>query len=115
MLVVFNTVKLAVSFKSKEIEVMRLVGASESFVRVPFLIEGFLHGLFATIVSIALIFAAITLAGYFSQTTIFARFIDRLTPVYFEEFWFITGLQFLVGAVIGVGASWLSIRKNVKI
>ena len=57
MLVVFNTVKLAVSFKSKEIEIMRLVGASDSFVRVPFLIEGFLYGLFATVISTALLFS----------------------------------------------------------
>ncbi len=115
MLVVFNTVKLAVSFKSKEIEIMRLVGASDSFVRVPFLIEGFLYGLFATVISTALIFVGIALMDSLSQSTVFARFVDLLTPIYYQEFWFITGVQVLVGVFIGVGSSWLSIRKNVKI
>lgn len=115
MLVVFNTIRLAVAFKQKEIEIMRLVGASDSFVRIPFLIEGFLYGFFATVFSAAIIFGAVILVGSLSQTTIFARFIARMTPIYYEEFWFIIGVQFLIGVVIGVGSSWLSIRKNVKI
>jgi len=115
MLVVFNTIRLAVAFKQKEIEIMRLVGASDSFVRIPFLIEGFLYGFFATIVSTVLILGAILLVGSFSQTTIFARFVAKVLPIYYGEFWFIIGVQLLIGVVIGVGSSWLSIRKNVKI
>ena len=115
ILVVFNTVKMAVTYKSKEIEIMRLVGASDSFVRIPFLIEGFLYGLFALIISALIIFIVINVAASLSSSTIFARFVARMVPIYYQDFWFITALQAIVGAVIGVGSSWLSIRKNVRI
>ncbi|MDH4358766.1 MAG: permease-like cell division protein FtsX [Candidatus Berkelbacteria bacterium] len=115
ILVVFNTVKMAVTYKSKEIEIMRLVGASDSFVRIPFLIEGFLYGLFGLVISTLVIFVVINVAASLSSSTIFARFVARMVPIYYQDFWFITLLQAVVGTVIGIGSSWLSIRKNVKI
>ncbi|MFH1910031.1 MAG: permease-like cell division protein FtsX [bacterium] len=113
-LVVFNTIRLTVHFRSKEIEVMRLVGASETYVRTPFLIEGFMYGLISTIVSSALIYLGIFISQSISSNNVFDRLVDRVAPVYLSEFWFITLSMFIVGAVIGLGASWLSIRKNVK-
>jgi len=113
--VVFNTIKLAVTFHSKEIEVMRLVGASDSFVRVPFLIEGFLYGIIAVIVSSGLLFAAMSITQKVAQGTAYQSYVSKMVPVFYSEFWFIVLVQVIVGAVIGVGASWLSIRKNVRI
>lgn len=114
-LVVFNTVRLAVVFRSKEIEVMRLVGASEAFVRYPFLIEGCIYAILAVIISTALIFSAINLLQALGSGTIFDQFAQRMIPIYYEEFWFIALVQFLIAFVIGIGASSLSLRRNVKI
>ncbi|MCX6809565.1 MAG: permease-like cell division protein FtsX [Candidatus Berkelbacteria bacterium] len=114
ILVVFNTIKLAVYFRAKEMEIMRLVGASESFVKTPFLIEGFLYGFFATVVSTGLIYFTINLLAAVSKNTILDKFIVRLLPIYYQEFWFIVGVELFIGTVLGLGASWLSIRKNVK-
>lgn len=114
-LVVSNTVKLALFFRSKEIEVMRLVGASDSFVRIPFLIEGFLYGFFAVIIANALIYLGISVVAKIAEGTVFAGFIARLTPIYNEQILFIIGIQLIVGIIIGVGSSYLSIRKNAKI
>jgi len=112
-MVVFNTVKLAVFFRSKEIDVMRLVGASETYVKTPFLIEGFLYGFFATIISMGVITGAIKLLGVISIGSVFQRFIEGMAPIFFSQFWFITFVMLMVGMVIGLGASWLSIRQNV--
>lgn len=112
-MVVFNTVKLAVFFRSKEIDVMRLVGASETYVKTPFLIEGFLYGFFATIIAMGLITGAIKLLTAVSRGSVFQKFIESTTPIFMHEFWFITFVMLMVGTVIGLGASWLSIRKNV--
>jgi cell division transport system permease protein len=112
-MVVFNTVKLAVFFRSKEIDVMRLVGASEMYVKTPFLIEGFLYGFFATLISMGVITGAIKLLGVVSAGSVFQRFIEGMAPIFFAQFWFITFVMLMVGMVIGLGASWLSIRKNV--
>lgn len=114
MLVVFNTIRLAVAFRQKEIEIMRLVGASESYVKIPFLIEGFGYSFIALIVASILINLGVHLVGSIASGGVFSSYIARLTPIYAQEFWFITLILFLVGTVIGVGASWLSIRRNFK-
>ena len=113
-LVVFNTVRLAVHFRSKEIEIMRLVGASETYVKTPFLIEGMLYGVSATIISSLLIYLSMVVFTQIAKNNVIDRFVSRISPIYFKEFWFITLVMFMVGTVIGLGASWLSIRKNVK-
>jgi len=114
-MVVFNTVRLAVHFRSKEIEIMRLVGASELYIKTPFLIEGFTYGVFATIISSGLIYLAIIVLGEVGKSSAVASFVNRVAPVYSSQFWFITLAMFIVATVIGLGSSWLSIRKNVKI
>jgi cell division transport system permease protein len=114
-LVVFNTVRLAVHFRSKEIEIMRLVGASETYIKTPFLIEGFLYGLFATVISSGLIFISIFALEEVVKSSVVERYVNMISPVYYREVGFITLVMFMVATVIGLGASWLSIRKNVKI
>lgn len=113
-LVVFNTVRLAVHFRSKEIEIMRLVGASETYIKTPFLIEGFLYGLSATIIASALIFISIFVLGELVKSSVVERYVEMISPVYYHEVGFITIVMFMVATVIGLGSSWLSIRRNVK-
>ena len=115
MLVVFNTVRLAVLFRSKEIEVMRLVGASDSFVKVPFLIEGFLYGFFAVIFSNLVIYFGIKIMVKISASTVFEKFVQKMIPIYNQEIFFVIGIQLIVAIVVGVGASYLSIRRNARI
>lgn len=114
-LVVFNTVRLTVMFRSKEIEIMRLVGASDSYIKVPFLIEGFMYGVFALIISTVILYLGVQVFEVIAQNTVFASFAVRMIPIYFEQFWFIAFIQLVVGAVIGVGSTWVSLRKNIKI
>jgi len=115
ILVVFNTARLAVMFRAKEIEVMRLVGASDSYVKMPFLIEGFLYGFFALIIETILIYAGVNVIDSISSGTVFGQFVERVIPIYYSEFWFIVLIEFIVGTVIGVGSTYVSIRKNVKL
>lgn len=115
ILVVFNTVRLAVLFRSKEIEIMRLVGASDSYIKVPFLIEGFLYGFFALIVSTVLLYFGVQIFEVVARNTVFGSFAVRMMPIYFEQFWFIVFIQLIVGAFIGVGSTWVSLRRNIKI
>lgn len=114
ILVVFNTVRLAVTFRSKEIDIMRLVGASETMVKAPFLIEGFLYGLFALIVSEGLILIGAQLSERISNGTVFEKFIERIIPIYYQNFTFVALILAIVGTVIGIGASYLSLRRHVK-
>ncbi len=114
-LVVSNTIRLTVHFRNKEIEIMRLVGASESYVKLPFLIEGVMYGFVATLVSSGLIYLAIEVLQQFKGANIFSRFVERIGPVFVQEFWFITLTMLVIGTLIGLLASWFSIRRNVKV
>ncbi|MAZ53062.1 MAG: hypothetical protein CMO31_03490 [Trueperaceae bacterium] len=52
---IVNSIRAAIAARGEEIEVMRLVGATRRFIRAPFLVEGFLLGLFSSVVTLSLI------------------------------------------------------------
>jgi len=56
IVLIFNTIRLSIYARRKEIEVMKLVGATNWFVRIPFLFEGFFEGFIGSIISIILLF-----------------------------------------------------------
>jgi cell division transport system permease protein len=105
LFIIVNTIRLAVFARSEEIEIMRLVGASDAFIRWPFVFEGAMVGLFG---------AAITLAGlYFLANPIGGFMVDffRVLPLSFGSL--TRDLVVLVcGAGLGLGVlgSWLSVR-----
>ncbi len=112
VLVTFNTVRLTIYNQKQEIEIMRLVGASNWHIRGPYLAEGGFYGLFAALISMAVFYPivylvsdkitqlveTINLASYFSQ-----GFLEVLA--------IISGL----GIVLGVASSFIAIRKHLKI
>jgi len=56
IVLIFNTIRLAIHARRKEIEVMKLVGATNWFVRLPFLFEGFFEGFIGSIISVVLLY-----------------------------------------------------------
>jgi cell division transport system permease protein len=105
LFIIVNTIRLAVFARSEEIEIMRLVGASDAFIRWPFVFEGAMVGLFG---------AAITLGGlYFLANPIGGFMVDffRVLPLSFGSL--TRDLVVLVGGAglgLGVLGSWLSVR-----
>ena len=105
LFIIVNTIRLAVVARAEEIEIMRLVGASDAFIRWPFVFEGAMVGLLG---------AAITLAGlYFLSDPISSFMIDffRVLPLSFGSL--ARDLVLIVtGAGLGLGVlgSWLSVR-----
>lgn len=108
-----NTIKLTIMARSREIGIMKLVGATNGFIRWPFLIEGLLLGVLGAILPIVL-----TVSGYYYlehniKERITYQFIDLLP---FNPFaWELSGIVLLLGALIGIWGSVMSIRKFLKI
>ena len=102
---IVNTIRIAVYSRAGEIEIMRLVGASDSFIRWPFILEGILCGLIGALIAIGLV----------------AIVWDPIQPVMYNVFRLptVVGARFLatlsalllgVGLAVGAIGSWISVR-----
>ena len=110
LLIVVNSIRMALMSRSDEIEIMRLVGASDAFVRWPFIFEGLLVGLLGALVTLGLLSLA---AGPISQlaTTIAGQvpvgFGDRLTSQ-------VAAVVMAAGLGLGGLGAWLSVRAYLR-
>jgi cell division transport system permease protein len=105
LFIIVNTIRLAVVARSEEIEIMRLVGASDAFIRWPFVFEGAMVGLFG---------AAITLGVLYLLSDPIGRFMVDFFRVLPLSFGSLTRdiVLIVTGAGLGLGVlgSWLSVR-----
>ncbi len=114
LVIIFNTVRIAIFSRMEEIEIMKLVGATPNFIKGPFLIEGAIYGFVATFISLTIMssllyFAAPALANYFSDAG------TSLTDYMRNNVVIITFAQLVIGFAIGVFSSWLAIRKHLRL
>jgi len=111
ILVAFNTVRLAIYNSKEEIETMRLVGASNNFIRGPFLVQGVIVGFLSAVIAllifgVGLLFLNSGLKLLLSGFNLFGYFISNLPVI------FLTQLAFGIG--LGVISSQLAIRKYLR-
>lgn len=109
-----NTIKLAIYSRKREIEIMRLVGASNISIKIPFIIEGLFLGVLGSIIPII-----ITIYGYSSLynycggnlfSTTFAKLISPTPFVYLASLLLMT-----IGILVGMFGSWQAVKKYLKI
>ena len=113
MFLISNTIKITIFARRREIEIMKLVGATNGFIRWPFFLEGLCLGVMGSILPIIMVgityyysfdFLSDKLSGDFLQLLPFSPFIYQ-----------ISGVLLLMGAFIGVWGSVMSVRKFLKI
>lgn len=112
VLVTFNTIRLAISNSKEEILIMRLVGASNWFIRGPFIVQGIISGFISILITI-LIFLPLC---YF-LTPKLVNLIPNFNLFHFlvSNFGYLLLLQILVGIGIGVLSSLIAIRKHLQV
>lgn len=113
MFLISNTIKLTIMARSTEIGIMKLVGATNSFIRGPFFVEGLLLGVLGAILPITIITIGYKFAyDSLSEQKTF-HFVNFLP---FNPFiWQLSGIILLIGAFIGVWGCLMSVRKFLKV
>ena len=111
LLVVGNTIRLAIQNRRKEIVVMKLIGGTDAFIRRPFLYTGFWYGLFGGIIAWMLVsFTIISISAP----------IEKLTALYQNQFdldgmSFLTTLSLLgISIILGLVGSWFAVGRHLR-
>ncbi|MGF2617891.1 ABC transporter permease [Rossellomorea vietnamensis] len=113
MFLISNTIKITIVARRKEIEIMKLVGATNWFVRWPFILEGLWLGVLGSVVPIAVISTGYYYAHQFIEPKLRNHFIQILdyTPFIYQ----VNFLIILMGCLIGAWGSFMSVRKFLRV
>ncbi len=108
-----NTIRITIIARRDEIEIMKLVGATNSFVRIPFLLEGMWLGILGSIIPIAVVTTLYHNVYKIIAPRLQGELIQLLdfSPLVYQ----VSGLLLLIGVLIGVWGSFMSVRKFLKI
>lgn len=110
---IINTIKLTIFSRKREIGIMRLVGASNTRIKLPFVIEGIILGLIGSIIPvIVVVFGYSTMYDYFDGV-LFSPVIKLVKPMPFIMN--TSMLIVIIGMVVGMIGSALSVRRHVKV
>lgn len=112
VVIISNTVRLTVFNRRKEINIMKYIGATDRFIRIPFLFEGVMIGFLGALVSLALMCGAYGLLGKYIASSGFELF--RIVPLKQVAVWLAVVFA-VVGGLIGAAGSAVSMKKYLKV
>lgn len=112
VLVTFNTIRLTIYNQKQEIEIMKLVGGSNWFIRTPYMVEGALYGIFAALLTIAIFYPTV----FFVSPKIAALIPDvNLFSYFSRNFYQFIPLIFGIGILLGIASSTIAIRRFLRV
>ena len=112
VLITFNTIRLSILNFGEEISIQRLVGASNWFIRGPFIIQGVIYGFFATVICMVIF----SLLIWFISPKIEVSLTGlSLFNIFIGNFWRLILFQLVAGIGLGVVSSLIAIRRYLKV
>jgi cell division transport system permease protein len=115
MLIIFNTIQMAIFNRRDELTIMRLLGASTSFIRGPFVVESILYGIISAVISIVLLNGLFVVSSSTLQASSLGLLDINYANDYFAaHFWLFLTLQLGVGIFIGAASSTIATRRYLK-
>lgn len=120
ILITFNTVRITMFSHNREIEIMRLVGASNNYIRMPFIWEGMLYGLISVLIALPASFAYLKFVAIseasgvalpISKSIYIQKFLDT---VFFENILYIIPAEIGAGILLGVISAFIAIGRYLK-
>ncbi|MEG1705140.1 MAG: permease-like cell division protein FtsX [Clostridia bacterium] len=114
MFIISNTIKLAVYSNKREVYIMRYIGATNSFIRKPFIVEGAIMGLLSALISFIII--SVTYVIMYARLPKVGTSLGIFGFIPYSQLWYqVLGIFVVVGLFIGVVGSMISIRKYLKV
>ncbi|MCA9326962.1 ABC transporter permease [Candidatus Saccharibacteria bacterium] len=115
VLIIFNTIQMAIFNRRDELQIMRLLGASTSYIRAPFVVETVIYGVISAVVSILIINALFITASSSLQATSFGLLDISYSQQYFEaHYWQLLLMQLTLGILIGAASSVIATQRYLK-
>lgn len=116
MLIIFNTIQMAIFNRRDELGIMKLLGASRGYIRGPFLVESMLIGIFSALISVALCKGVFTIASGTLDASTFGLLDIAYSGRYFaDHFWVILFAQLVLGILIGFASSFVATQKYLRL
>ena len=114
-LIIFNTIQMAIFNRRDEITIMRLLGASTSYIRGPFVVESLIYGVLSAVISVLIINGAFLAASNALQASSLGLLDISYAGTWFgDHFWWLLTMQLMVGILIGTVSSTIATRRYLK-
>ncbi len=109
-----NTIKITIFSRKTEIGIMRLVGASNINIKIPFILEGLFLGILGSILPIVgITYGYVALYNNFEGELFFSPFIKLIKPIPF--IYYVSGILISIGILVGMFGSWRAVKKHLKV
>jgi cell division transport system permease protein len=116
VLIIFNTIQMAIFNRRDELSIMRLLGASKWYIRGPFLVESLFIGVSSAVISIVLCNGVFSIANTTLNASSFGLLDITYASNYFTaHFWRIVGAQLALGLIIAVGSSFIATQRYLRL
>lgn len=115
ILIIFNTIRMAIFNRRDEISIMRLLGAETWYIRGPYVVESVLYGLISAIISVSLCNAVFGFGSVSLSASTFGVFDLEFARKYLaDNFWILLAAQLGLGILIGAASSIIATRRYLK-
>ncbi len=115
VLIIFNTIQMAIFNRRDELQIMRLLGATTGYIRGPFVVETIIYGIFSAIISIFIINALFITASSSLQATSLGLLDIAYSQQFFQQhYWQLLIMQLTLGILIGAASSVIATQRYLK-
>jgi cell division transport system permease protein len=115
MMIIFNTIQMAIFNRREEIQIMRLLGATTTYIRGPFVVESVIYGVLSAVISVFLIYGVfLTTSNALKASSLGLLDIDYAARYFHHHFAILLTLQIAIGIIIGAVSSVIATRRYLK-
>ena len=115
MLIIFNTIRMTIFNRRDELTIMRLLGASTSYIRGPFIVETLIYGIISGVISVTLCNTLFLVSSStFDASSLGLLDIKFANDYFASHFWLILTVQVTLGMLIGAVSSLIATRRYLK-